>query len=383
METLDSNFVAFGDSIINHHTFLFHDIYNTFGIQSSTKYFGYSAYFKRRDFKLLEYNYQSSETDTLGSATQFNNHFIGGTVFLRLNDNIRLKSVGEMSLFGGTKGDFASSYTSATTFTLFNELKIKGLKAGYNLSRYTPDLQMQHYNSKLVQWDNAFSPVLTNQLYGEINLKKNKNFIGLRGDIHNLTNYVYYGENAAPVQANGNTQIYLVRLKAGAQLMKANIKAVKVLSSGREANQLNSEGLFVDGLFYTSAVSGTAANAINTSPFLIKGRIYKGFHFRNGLTHNVPLRAKVGLEAWYAKGYYADSYSPLTQQFHLQNQFYSQDKVVVNFFLSMRIQKVNLYLRFNQLQQLIGGASRSYYATAFYPASRASLAFGVRWRFFD
>ncbi len=91
--------------------------------------------------------------------------------------------------------------------------------------------------------------------------------------------------------------------------------------------------------------------------------------------------ARIGFDYQWNSSFYADSYDPSMRQFVWQNTTLIGNYPYLDFYASAQVQTMNLYIRFEHINQ--GFSGERYYATPNYPNPPRFLRFGVNWRLFN
>ncbi len=91
--------------------------------------------------------------------------------------------------------------------------------------------------------------------------------------------------------------------------------------------------------------------------------------------------ARIGFDYHYNSQFYASAYDPSIRQFVWQNTTRIGHYPYIDFYLSAQVQTMNIYIRFEHVNQGLSGTR--YYATPNYPNPPRFLRFGVNWRLFN
>lgn len=113
----------------------------------------------------------------------------------------------------------------------------------------------------------------------------------------------------------------------------------------------------------------------NFPEFTINGQLY----FENKLFRKNML-ARIGIDYSWVSEFKADFYVPYTRQFVLQNDVSIGNYPYFNVFLSASIQTVNIYIRYEHINEGMSGAN--YYSTYLYPNVPRFFSLGINWRLF-
>lgn len=103
-------------------------------------------------------------------------------------------------------------------------------------------------------------------------------------------------------------------------------------------------------------------------------------YYENNLFKNA-LRLQVGLDVFYNSAYFANSWAPALGQFYVQGQKKIGNYPYVDVFINMKISRLRLFLKYENLNSFLGYTS--YYYAPHYPWTDAAFKAGVIWKFFD
>lgn len=236
-------------------------------------------------------------------------------------------------------------------FKLKGELSTRWLKAGYQTIFRSPDLLMQNYISNVLKWENDFDLTGANTIYGSIPLKYKKFEFVPEVQYHLLTKYLYYDENAMPVQYDKVINMLRVGVNTRWESGRFNFAGMGYVSTTDNQDVIRIPGVFASGQIT--------------------------FDF----TYAKAMDVQLGVAATYRSSYYADAYMPLTQQFHLNNDILVDRYAVADVFANLRIKRVRLMLKMSHINQ--GLFVPGYYVTPGYLGLRRAFGLGVNWPLFD
>jgi hypothetical protein len=91
---------------------------------------------------------------------------------------------------------------------------------------------------------------------------------------------------------------------------------------------------------------------------------------------------QMGIDVRYHSDYYAEAYFPGYQQFHLQNDFNVYAYPVMDFFLSFRINRTRVLLKYNHFNSGLM-LQEGYFVTPNYTGYKSFLDLGITWYLFD
>lgn len=307
------------------------------GIKGTYSGFNYRAYYRPRIYNIRgEYNSTDSTLGTYRNA-RFEN-IVGVWLSYYLKDSSKhLIAQGEHLL--------------GKDFILRGELSTRWVKAGYQTSFWSPDLLLQRYISNHLRWDNDFKLTGANTIFGSLPITtKSLEFVP-EVQYHLVSSYVYY--DTAAVAQQLNSSFSLLRIGANFRWHKGKLN-------------------FIGQGFYTVSSN---TRVIRIPPLFLSAELTYDFIYAK------VLYIQFGLAAHYRSSYLADAYMPLTQQFHLQNDFLVDRYLIADAFASFRINRVRLLLKMSHINEGLGVPG--YYITPRYLGLQRTFSFGVYWPLFD
>jgi hypothetical protein len=278
-----------------------------------------------------------------GDST-INNLLLTGKLGLRPSDRLRLLISGQLNVVGQT-GDYRISGEGELDLGNAGKLELRALN-----QLYAPDVVQQTYRLNGIDfWDNDFAKTLELRLEGAYTLPVVKIKAGLAYSL--LTNYVYFGEDGRPQQADGLNSI--LQLTAERRLNFGNWRLDNRLLL-QQADQ---------AVFRLPQIYGEHS-------LYLSGKWFK------------VLNVNLGFDFRFATGFRPYYYNPILQQFHLQESQETGLQYQVDPFFSMRVTRFRFFLKYVQLQSLWNGG-QLVFLTAQHPFPNQSLRFGVSWRLLD
>jgi len=318
---------------------------NEVGIKGNLLKLFYNGYYAIRNYDM---NYKYIAEDTLFTKAKGVENYIGGRISMKLDSVFELTGWGEIMQNGNYRIDA--------------QLKSKWLEASLKQMQYAPSFLQQAYRGSHDVWDNDFNDVNITQLNGYLHYTTKKLDISPGVTFSTLTNYVffkrgYYGQNqrVLPIQSSG-TQVM------AAPELKFFIRFLKDMS-------------FSTQTIYT-AVLKNDDYAIQVPELFVNGQLaYQKMWFKNNLD------MQVGVDVHWQSSYTANGYDITTQQYFVQQSYYTTAFPIIDVFFNGRIKKARLFVKYNNLLQLF--TQQGYMPTPGYPGYRNTLDFGVDWSFYD
>lgn len=309
---------------------------NETGIKGNISSIYYRAFVKSRwvDFK---YNYLDPDERAF-------EQYIGGVTRFKWRDKFSVTANGSYILGGG--------------YELKGMLSSKLISAYYRTANYTVPYLNNTYFGNHHEWANNFNPLFTNELGG--NIFVNLKLIELIPEIKltSYQNYLYFDQQRQARQNNGT----FVISRIGGRM------------NFRFLNDKN-EGWHFENQIYYSTVAGDGSGLARVPDLIYNGRLFWRGEWFDDL---VPF--EVGLDTHARSAFFANSYAPETQQFYLQDDYKLESFFKADFFLSMRLDKFFLSVKWTHLDDPNDGG---YFASPYYPGQPRALDLNVRWLFFD
>ncbi|MFY0688598.1 MAG: hypothetical protein JXQ90_15595 [Cyclobacteriaceae bacterium] len=243
-------------------------------------------------------------------------------------------------------------------YLLDGNLTSEWLNVRYRSSHYKQSNLVLNYFGNHGEWYNDFKNGFSNDLTGSLNV----NWLGQQFKpsvrLSTKTNYVYFDQEAIPVQIDGSA---LIAQMGG----MANF----FIPTSREKMY----GFKLNNEVYYSAVSGTSA--LRLPSWFTNVRVsWIGSWF------NETVPVDVGASMHWRSSYLANTYHPALAQFYLQDEFDVAYYPVVDVFANFKIETLWLFVKLTHANMPGEGG---YYVTPGYPGQQRSIDFGIRWLFFD
>lgn len=237
-------------------------------------------------------------------------------------------------------------------FNTFAEFGSKYGAISYHKILSKPFLIDSYINSNHLFWKNNFDNINTDEYILTLQ-KQLKNFLFIKTEnrITNVKNQIYYNALYNPVQ---------------------DANDINILQSSNHVKLTFGKWNIEQTLLYSS----TNANYIQLPTYALLSRLYW-----LGLLSGGVVKAQIGVDFNWRSVYMANSYSPLIQNFYVQNGLKNHAYPLFDAFANFQIKKVNLMLKAGHVNQAFGRPG--YFTSAYYPSKRFYFTFGVNWRFFD
>ncbi|QZE14493.1 putative porin [Halosquirtibacter laminarini] len=275
------------------------------------------------------------------------NLYVGGEVSRENGKFWSWNLGGKYYVSGYRSQDFSLYGTMSKPIRTSKDTSFLTLNAKMSLT--TPNYYMNDYMSNHYSWDNNFDKTYNLSLH--VKYEKPSNHFVVGADMAFINNFVYYGTKIAPEQANSEFSVLSLHLQKDFHFGPLVIE-----------NQL----------VYQKSSSDSY---IHLPSFVFRNSTYL-----NGNIYPV-LQGQIGVDTYFATKYYADSYSPSLNQFYLQNDEKIGGYPVCDLFLSLKLKRVRLFMKYAFVNQLWGNTD--YFTSPNYPIQPALLSFGASWSFYD
>lgn len=307
---------------------------NEVGFKGTFGGFYYNAFAKFRSGRM--------KSSFLTENDVFNEVYIGGELIGDISEKWSLSADGEYLLPGA--------------FRLHGTFKSPWLTVEYTKALYKPTSMQQNYAGNHYKWINNFSNTGVDQIKAVL-LGDFKNFqIRPSLTINRVNNYVYFSEERIATQASGEAFM----------LMPGVMANFKIGKKFRWDNEI----IFTE-------ITGDAKDAFRIPKIYANSKFYVDSPF---FDDNVFVQ--MGIDVRYHSDYFADAYFTGFQQFHLQNNFNVYAYPVMDFFLSFRINRTRVLLKYNHLNSGLM-QQEGYFVTPDYTGYKSFLDLGITWYLFD
>jgi len=326
----------------------FMSLKNTFAVTLEEKFnrilkFGLAAFVEH------EFIYRTVSSDWLRFVSYYENNIsVGGMLSKNEGKTIKYNASGQVVVVGRCIGDFDVKGNLLTTFRVLKDTL--SLSAGVFFGANTQDYLMENYYSNHFNWNNNFDKTLNLKIKARISLQKTGISIGF--NMANITNFVYFDENAMPAQHNGNVQVMAFDATANLKFWKFHWdnKLVYQISSNREVLPLPDFAVYTNLYFKT--------------------KIFK------------VLLVQLGMSCRYNTAYYAPRYMPATGQFYLQNEEKIGNYPQMNVYLNLHLKRARIYVQYSHWNKDVFGGKK-YFLMPDYPMNPGTFQIGVSWAFYN
>ena len=267
-------------------------------------------------------------------------------IIINLFKSTRITGKGELIFGGYHEGDFLLDGQWKQFLGTYN-WNLGALVFDVSLTRRSPDWFEETYYSNNFRWHNDFSPSTCLKLQGTYETP----WLSIGMKQLTLDHYIYFGEDAKPVQHTGT--IYITSTFA-----KFDIK-FKYLEIGAFASMQVTDH---DNIIHLPLYYGKLKLGFNI--YLVKGI--------SMMQPSVVIN--------YFTEYYADAYMPALRTFYLQKKVKVGNYPFLDFYLTFKLKRANIYVGYTNLYSFT--TLKRYISTPHYPMRDPRFIFGVKWRLY-
>jgi len=219
-----------------------------------------------------------------------------------------------------------------------------------------PAIIQNSYFGNHFEWENSFSTPASDLLRGSL-IYSNK-FLRFEpfASITNVMNNIYYGYDQKPAQANGSAQILSFGMNLDFHL----------------AGKLHWEN---EGIYTGITGDEEAVNALRIPELFVNSRLYYGDYW-----FGEAIYIMLGVDANYKSDLFTPAYSPILQQFYLQDDFLVPAYLKMDAFIEFQIEHFSMFLKMEHVNQR---PAFGYFTHPFYRGQPRIFDIGVRWMFFN
>ena len=290
--------------------------------------------------------YKDIVTEEQFSQADFQNFRAKAGIIVNLFKSTRITGKGELILSDYHAGDFILDGQWKQFLGTYNK-NIGALVFDVNLSRQSADWFEEAYYSNNFRWHNDFSPATYLKLQGSYETRWLS--IGLKQTT--IDHYIYFGENAKPVQFTGTLNITSAFAKFDIKLKHFEIGGIASMQVA------DNEDVVHLPLFYGKLKLGWNINLVK------------------GISMMQP-----AVVINYFTEYYADAYMPALRTYHLQKDVKIGNYPFLDFYITFKIKRANIFVGYTNIYSL--SKDNRYFTTPHYPMRDSKFVFGVKWRLY-
>ncbi|MBK6965819.1 MAG: hypothetical protein IPH20_18310 [Bacteroidales bacterium] len=246
--------------------------------------------------------------------------------------------------FNGDKGLSAKLSLPAAD----NSASWGNLIASVSLDALQPDYLYQFHYSNHFSWNNTFGQQTifgSRAMYQRNNVKAGFNY-------YNLTNWVYFNQEAKPERNDGSFSVSQAWGQADFTLGKFNFEAFGVWQNVSKS-----------AVLHLPEIAGRLTGSFSIPVFKRALHLHTGF------------------SVLYNSAFFADAYMPALRSYYVQNSVSTGNYPYVDGFINIRVKRARMYLLAKHLNS--GFSGYNYIMVPGYPMPDRGLKFGISWMFYD
>ena len=272
---------------------------------------------------------------------------LGGVLSKQKGTRFKYSINAELDVIGVQAGDFNLEGNLGGFFKLWQD-SVALIAKGF-MKNESPSFFLEEYNSNHFRWNNHFDRVYRTQIGGIFTIPTRR--LKLDVSMENISNYIYFDQNAMPKQHAGNIQLLSANLKQDFRLWKLHLEnnIVYQISSDQTALPLPTLAL------------------------------YHNFYYLDRWFD--VLNVQFGIDMRYHTSYYAPNYMPATGQFFVQNETKIGNYPVLNAYLNFHLTQVRFFVKYYHFNELF--MEGDYFSMPNYPINPATFRLGISWNFYN
>ena len=304
-------------------------------------------------------------TDVFDTYTE--NHIsVGGKVAKTQGHTLHFNAGTEVWLIGPKAGDLELYGSTDLNFRLGRDTV--RFELGASFKNIYPSFVFRHFHSEPTWWDNDLSQETRTRIEGRFSL--DRTHTSLRVGVENISNYTHFAALMTPVYADDNsitsyTHNVEVRQQSGSiQVVSATLRQELHAGPFHWDNDVTWQQTA------NSDVLPLPALSLYTNPYI-------SFHLAK------VLLVELGADMRYFTSYYAHDYSPVINNFLVQDQTQERIKIgnypIINAYANFAIKRVRGYVNVSHVNS---GTGHRFWAPH-YPIDPMSIRFGISWNFYN
>lgn len=323
----------------------FNTLRNEAGFKGNLLKLFYNGYVAFRNYSMT---YKYFQDDGFYLPTYDTELYVGGRVELQVDSLIQVRGHVESLL--------------DERYRISGSIDTKWFSAYLKRSVSSPTFLQQAYRGSHDIWMNYFSPVEASEIGGNLiyNSEWLKVYPGIR--LSTFRNLIFFkkgdfgiDQTVLPVQSSGYQTIASPELALHIRPFKNTWLTTRTI--------------------YTRILEN-ADDALQMPELLVNAQLsYANIWFGGNFDF------QVGLDLHWKSAYYAYGYDPVIQQFHTQQDFASPSFPLVDVFLSAKIIRGRILLKYNNIMAAFSRSAQV--PTPFYPGVVNVFDFGFDWSFYD
>lgn len=319
--------------------------------------------------ELKRFKIPSDETiDTLDVFDHYTeNHVsVGGQILKTQGRTLHFDAGAEFWVIGPNAGDLDIYGATDLNFRLGRDTV--RFDASASFKNLGPAFVFQHFHSEPTWWDNDLSQETRTRIEGRLTLDRTQT--SLRFGLENISNYTHFASLLTPVQGAQSTNAGYshdveVRQQSGSiQVMSATLH----------------QDFGIGPFHWDNDVTWQHSSKADVLPLPMLS-LYTNPYFL--FTIAKVLRVEIGADMRYFTSYYAPDYSPIVNNFTVQDTSQERVKIgnypIINAYANFAIKRVRGYINVSHVNS---GTGHRFWAPH-YPIDPMSIRFGISWNFYD
>jgi len=279
-----------------------------------------------------------------------NDVLLGAEMAKRKGQAFLFNANGEIYTIGRKAGDFNLNGGVSSSFRLFKDTV--SFKANGFLKNTSPSYFENNYISNHFIWVNNFNKTLKTNIDAALGLHNKWLDLSLGAAVQNITNLVYFDENALPAQFNGNVQLLVGNVDL-------NLKFGPLYLQNKVIYQKSSN-----------------ANVLTLPEIASYNNLFFGFKMFKKV-----LITQLGADVYYHTAYYAPNYMPAIGVFYQQKSQLIGNYPVASIYANFHLKTASFFFKYSHINKLF--SPPNYFSMPNYPLDPDMFRMGITWNFFD
>ena len=275
---------------------------------------------------------------------QFINQSVGGKIDYSIRPSLKFQAATEAFYAGYNSGDLHLS-----SAVVIRPVRFVELTAGVESFRQEPVYQLKRFISNFGSWNTTFKKINLLRVFGNIELPQINTSIQVSNQL--ISNWVLMGENAQPLQATTNRNVFTAQLEHKLHVKKWHLYSRILFQQSNGNSQIRLPALqFQESIFREGRIS-------KTTPW------------------------RMGIDVMGCTAFYANAYQPQSGLFYLQNSHKNSGLLQANVYVSVKIRRARIFAMLEHFNAGMGGMIAD--LIPYYPLSDRLVKIGFNWVFFD
>ncbi|MBB6461301.1 putative porin [Flammeovirga kamogawensis] len=289
------------------------------------------------------YKYQQQNSNDFVPVKIDNQLFVGGDVELLLPKKL-----------GALTGHGEFELLNQNAYNLTADVTGKYLKGGFIVEQTLAPMMTQYFSTVFMSWNDKKDPVKKQQIHIAPQLPLGeKGNIEIFGEVNNIIDYIYYDKYARPQQYDQS--IAYNRFGTKFKVRTGNIQQIAEVVYTQNSHQDVMPTPDVFGSYEVSYVR----------------------EFRDGM-----ISIYAGIDTHYTSAFYGYAFNPVSQQFHLQDDYKTEGYFNFDVFIDFKMRRCMAFVRISDILNAVDPTT-GYWASPGYMGPGFGISYGVRWLMFE